>query len=238
MAVPTIRAVGASAGAATAISPGLPAGTVAGDLLVMFLETDNEAITVSGWTEAPSSPQSIGTSPTGTRLTIFYKIAVGGDATTTSDSGNHQVGRIIGITTDTFNSTTPFNVSAGGTQASTTAVSIPGATTTVAECLILAACSGDLPDATNSLEFSGWANADLTAVTERIDNAAAGGNGGAIGVASGEKATAGAYAATTATAATAAQRGCISLAVAPLAVAAAAWPTLNVSQAANRASTY
>ncbi len=196
MAAPTVRAVGTVASGTGAITPGLPAGTVAGDLLIMFLETSNQTITVSGWTQAPSSPQSYG-APYNTRLTVFYKIAVGADTRTTSDSGNHQIGRIIGITKGTFNATTPFNTSAGGTSASTP-VSIPGSTTSVDECLIVAAAS-NWEDTGVSGRFGSWTNANLTSITERIDNNTSAGDGGGIGVATGIKATAGDYGTTTMT---------------------------------------
>jgi hypothetical protein len=144
---------------------------------------------------------------------------VGGDATTTSDSGNHQIGRIIGITAGTWATSGTFNVSAGGTASvGTTSVSVPGATTTVNNCLVIAMASGDLPDSTTTNEFNTPANASLTGVTLQIadSHATGGGNGGAIMAITGVKATAGTYDATTATAVTSAVRGYISLAVAPL----------------------
>ena len=215
MAAPTVRAVGAIASNTTAISPGKPAGTVAGDLLLMFLEINDASITVSGWTQAPSSPQDDGAN---TNLLVFYVIETsGGVGTTTSDSGNHQIGRIIGITAGTFNAADPFNTSAGTTVGATTAVSIPGGTTTVDECLIVAATSGSGPDTTTTTEFSGWTNASLASITERIDNSRTAGDGGALGVATGVKTSAGIYSATTATAVTSAARGYISLAIAPVA---------------------
>lgn len=219
MAAPTVRAVGGAASNTTAIAPGLPAGTVAGDLLLMFLETHGgEAITVSGWTQAPSSPQESLGAGEQTRLTIFYKIAAGGDATTTSDSGDHQIGRILGITAGTFDSANPFNVSAGDVGSASATQTIPGATTTVDDCLVVvAACSGK--DANSTTYFSGWTNADLTSLTERVDNMTAFGGGGGIGVATGIKASAGAYAATTVTMGSLNASGHISLAIAPAAAA-------------------
>jgi hypothetical protein len=214
---PTVRAIGAISGGSGAINPGLPAGTVADDLLIMVLETSDEAITVSGWTEAPSSPQT--PLAGATRLTVFYKTAVGGDATTTSDSGNHQIGRVIGITAGTWATSGTFNVSAAGTAVvGTTSVSVPGATTTVDNCLVIAMATGDLPDSTSTNEFNTPANASLTGVTLQIADShnTGSGNGGAIMAITGVEATAGTYDATTATAVTSAVRGYISLAVAPV----------------------
>ena len=58
-------------------------------------------------------------------------------------------------------------------------------------------------------------NANLTSITERIDNTTAEGDGGAIYAVTGIKAAKGAYAATTCTAVTEAERGVISLAINP-----------------------
>lgn len=200
-----IRAVGAVAYGVGAIAPGLPAGTAADDILVMFLETYDQAITVSGWTQAGNSPQSL---TTDTRLTVFWKRAVGGDATTTSDSGNHQIGRIIGFTgcTTTGN---PFNVTAGGTgDGADNQGSIPGAVTDVTDTMVIAACcSGYDMGSDGTAFFSSWTNANLGSLTEQIDNFTTANNGGAIGVATGTWATTGDYGATTVSLATSTTQG-------------------------------
>lgn len=199
--LPTVRAVGTVAASTTAVSPGLPASTAAGDLLIMACENAADGdLTASGWTQASVSPVST----TGTRLTILYKVAAGGDATTTNDSGNHQVCRIIGITTGTYCST-PFGQTNNNTQTSTTSVSISGITTTINNAIVLSFSTGDLPDADSTTEFSSAANADLGSFTELIDNATSAGTGGSGGgslfAASGTKVTAGTVGATTVTAA-------------------------------------
>lgn len=195
-----VRAVGAVGTGLGAVTPGLPAGTDVDDILVMFVQTMNQAITVSGWTEAGSSPQS--EAGAATRLTVFWKRATGGsDATTTSDSGDHQLARIIGFT-GCVTSGDPFDVTAGGSQATPgTALTVPGATTTVANTMVLAAAAVS-SDESNTAFFSGWTNANLTNLTERCDNVTLTGAGGGIGVATGEWASIGAYGDTTATMAT------------------------------------
>ncbi len=219
MAAPEVRAVGTVASGEGEIAPGLPAGTEAGDLLVMPVESQGAQArpTVAGWTyeSGPSGVQG------NTRLTYYYKVAVSSDATTVSDSGDHQLARIIGIKKGTFNATTPFPQNVFSTQTSTTAVSIPGVTTTIGESLILAFASGHLPDAEGSAEFSGVANASLTGLTELINNTTSAGDGGAIFTASGVKTVAGAVSSTTVTAATAAERVVGILVVAPIAAGAA-----------------
>jgi hypothetical protein len=210
---PIVRGVGTVAANAAAISPGLPTGTAAGDLLIMLVETNNQAVTVAGWTEAPSSPQSDATDAT--RLTVFYKIAAGGDATTTSDSGDHQVGRILGIKAGTFDPVTPFNTSAGTTDTtSDTTGSTPTVTTTRDNCMIVACvCTGR--DATGTAEFSSWTNANLVDIQERIDNTNTAGLGGGIGCATGIKLAKGATGTVDVTYATASRKGLITLAVNP-----------------------
>lgn len=209
--VPVVRAVGAVAAGTGAISPGLPAGTVAGDLLVMVAESGGAiaeggattALTAAGWTEAPLGSQQKGN----TRLTILYKIATGGDATTTNDTGDHQLARIIGIKTGTFDPAAPFNASARGTQAATKAISIPGVTTTRDNCLIIWCASGNLPDATTTTEFT------TGAAAERIDNTTAEGDGGAIFAATLSQPVHGFSEALPVTAVTEAERALVTLAI-------------------------
>lgn len=210
-----VRAVGAVASGTGAISPGLPAGTKKADLLLMFVESGgatasteaNTEPTATGWTLAAT--QKAGN----TRLTVLYRIATGTDPTTTNDTGDHQMGRIIGVEAGTFEPSSPFNVTAKGTQAATKAVSIPGATTTFDNCLVFLCASGNLPDASTTTEFGAPTNAALSSLTERIDNTTTAGDGGALYVATGIKATKGAYGATTLTAVTEGERAVISLAI-------------------------
>jgi hypothetical protein len=124
MALPTIVGVGAVASGAAAITPGLPTGTQENDILILVIETNNQAITVSGWTEAPGSPQLNATD--NTRLTIFWKRATSSEsAPTTSDSGDHQIGRIIGIR-GCITTGPPFNFAFGSVDTnSNTTGSIP-----------------------------------------------------------------------------------------------------------------
>lgn len=197
--MPTVRAVGAVASNAAAIAPGLPTGTVGGDLLLMFCENSGEgAQTASGWNQAIDV-----TGATGTRLTVLYRVAMGGDATTTNDVGDHQLCRIVGLTAGTFCAPTPIGPTNSNTQTATGSISITGTTTTLANSLIFQASAGSLPDATGTTQFSAQTNASLGSVTERIDNTVTAGNGGALMVASGTLAVAGGTGTMTATASTA-----------------------------------
>ena len=222
-AVPTFVAAGAVTSNTTAITPALPTGIATNDILLLFLETANQAITISNqnggtWTAVANSPQGTGTagSTSATRLTVFWSRYNGTQGNpTTSDSGDHQAGRIIAIR-GAATSGNPWDVTAGGVEAvSDTSASIPGATTTVANTLAVTAIATSLPDSTSTTNFSAWTNANLTSITERVDNARSSGNGGAIGIATGIRAATGAYGNTTNTLATAAYKGMMSVAIKP-----------------------
>ena len=222
---PTFIAAGAITSSASAITPALPSGIATGDILLLFLETGNETITIptqngGTWAQVTNSPQgtgTTGTSGTGTRLTVFWSRYNGTQgAPTTSDSNEHQMGRIVAFR-GTVPSGIPWDVTAGGVEAtSDTSGSIPGATTTVNNTLIVAAIAASLPDSTSTTNFNNtWTNTDLTSITERIDNAQSAGNGGALGIATGAKATTGAYGNTAVTLTTAALKGMMSIALKP-----------------------
>jgi parallel beta-helix repeat protein len=220
---PTYVGAGIIASGATSITPALPSGIVTGDILLMFIETANQAITVSNpnggtWTGVTNSPQGTGTaaSSTATRLTVFWSRYNGTQgAPTISDSGDHQAARMIAVR-GAVASGNPWDVTAGGVEGtSDTSGSIPGATTTVNNTLIITAIAAALPDSTNTANFESWTNANLTSITERVDNAQKEGNGGSIGIVTGIRSAAGAYGNTAVTLATAAYKGIISIAIKP-----------------------
>lgn len=76
----------ASTGGVTAV---IPAGTVAGDFLLIAIETWSEAVPVpAGWTELSNSPQIQGN----TRLTVFWKVAAASEPNVVfADAGDHMV---------------------------------------------------------------------------------------------------------------------------------------------------
>jgi hypothetical protein len=213
---PVFVAAGVIAEGTGAVIPALPAGWQPGDLLRLFVETANEAVTApAGWAASADSPQGTGTaaSTTATRLTIFWKRAVVGEiAPTVADPGEHAIAQILAYR-HCVSSGNPWDVTAGNTGASSTSVSIPGDTTTVVNCLVELAVSHQTDIGT--AQVSGFTNADLVNLTERTDVATLQGNGGGFAVATGEKAALGAYAATTATLAGASVQGRISTALKP-----------------------
>ena len=220
---PTFVAAGAVASGTGTITPALPAGIASNDILLLFLETANQAISISNqnggtWTAVTSSPQGTGTAggSAATCLTAFWSRYNGTQgAPTASDSGNHQLGRIVAVR-GCATSGNPWDVTAGGVESTAdTSGSIPGATTTVANTLVVAAIATSLPDASGTANFSAWTNANLTSLTEKTDNTVTAGNGGGLGIATGVKSAAGAYGATAVTCATSASKGMMSIALKP-----------------------
>jgi hypothetical protein len=220
MALPTVQGVANGQGNTAAATVSWPASHQADDIGLLFLETDDgEAAGVaspSGWVEVTDSPQDSGANGgnTGTRLTVFWKRATSGaegDVTTT-DAGDHTYARIISFR-GCETSGNPWDVTAGDNANSASSGSIPGDTTTVADCLIVAAISRGTDTA--SAAFSNWANGDLANVAEIADAGTAQGSGGGVGVATGEKASAGTFGATTVTLAATSGQGRIMIALKP-----------------------
>jgi hypothetical protein len=223
VSAPTFVAAGAVASGTGTITPALPAGIATGDILLLFLETSNQEISISNqnggtWAEVTNSPQGTGTAAgsTGARLTVFWSRYNGTQgAPTTSDSGDHQLGRIIAVR-GAVASGNPWDVTAGAVEAaSDTSGSIPGATTTVTNTLVVVAIATSLPDSSTTTNFSSWTNSNLTGIAERTDNTVTAGNGGGLGIATGTKATAGAYSSTAVTLASSAYKGMMSIAIKP-----------------------
>ncbi|HEV8489027.1 MAG TPA: hypothetical protein VGQ58_04505 [Candidatus Limnocylindrales bacterium] len=225
MALPTYVGSSTLASGTGAITPGIHASTAVDDIMILVVESENEAISLSsaqGFVEGPDSPQSAGTAATSpaSRLAWYWKRATvsgGGTAPTIADPGDHVTAAI-----HTFRGCIatgdPWDVTAGGNDGGVndTTASIPGDTTTVANCLIVLLCSTS-NNATSTTNFSGWTNADLANLTERFDSSNTAGLGGGHGMATGEKATAGVYGATTVTLSATSFKGCVSIALKPVA---------------------
>jgi hypothetical protein len=222
--LPYFVAAGAVAEGTGNVTPGLPADLKAKDIMWMWVQSANESVpTPSGWGVPTTSPQGTGTAAAAgsVRLSAFWKRAAAIEtAPTVTDPGNHVIAQIVSIrgcvdTGDPWDGTP-----AGDTAASNSAVSIPGATTGVDNCLILQAVAHATDTATP--QASAYTNADLANLTERTDVSTTQGVGGGFAVVTGEKAVAGAYGATTATLATASAQGRLSFALKPATITWAA----------------
>jgi len=215
-ALPFFVAAGTMAEGVGNVIPGLPAALQEKDIMLLFVETANQTVSApSGWVATADSPQGTGTAGdvAATSLSVFWKRATAVEsAPTVTDPGDHAIAQILSFR-GCIDTGDPWDVTSGNTAASSTSVSIPGDTTTVANCLVVLAVSNGTDSAT--AQTSGYANTDLANLTERTDVNSTQGNGGGFAVATGEKATAGAYGATTATLANASTQGRISIALKP-----------------------
>jgi hypothetical protein len=209
--MPTVYNVGTVASGVGAVNPALPAGTQPGDVLVLFIENEDASPVgaVTGYTEITSAFVPSGSL---TRLSVRWKRAGTGEvAPTVPDPGDHVVARIVGLR-GCVEQGNPWIVAASTTElVSDTSASIPAGVTQFGDCLVLAAVSTGT-DVASTTHISAFANGSLTSVTERIDNWVADGLGGGIGVASGNRALAGNYGATTATLVTAQFKALVSVA--------------------------
>lgn len=200
MAAPNYQSQGAVQTGTAALT--VPWGShVANDVALLFVEADGaETVTT------PSSPAGWGavdsSVATATGLWVYWKRATGsseGDVTV-PDPGDHATAQIL-VYRGCITSGNPWDVIAKNINNTSSAnVSIPGTSTTVADCLVVAAVSNPLDSATPQAN-NDFANADLTSVqaTPRTNQQSASGNGGGFAVTDGVKAAAGAFGATTAT---------------------------------------
>jgi len=200
---PTFVACGTMSASTGNAAPELPAGWLPNDIFLLFVESANEPNIppTGGWTAVANSPQ--GTGATGgtsaTALEVFWKRADASEfPPAVGARGDHTIATVCAfrgvITTEN-----PWDVTNGGVEASDTTLSATGNTTTIADTLIVIATTNHIRGNTTS-RYSNWTNTDLASVPdERFDRGSNVGNGGGIGIATGEKASTGTYGATTAT---------------------------------------
>jgi hypothetical protein len=218
---PVIRGVGtvqANAASITHTIGGTSGISEPGDLILIFLESANQAFTAptgGGYTQLASSPQGTGTGgqANATRLTIFYKIADGNETTyVTGDSGDHNI--VCSLVIRNVDTQEPINDSAGNTAAASTTITCPAVTTTRPECLIINAIATDR-DANTTANFSNPVNANLTNFVERRDQTFNTNQGGGLGIYTAEKGTAGSTGTTTITQGASEETARITIAIAP-----------------------
>jgi sialidase-1 len=180
----------------------LPEGLVPGDILITFLNTSGPHIyledTAGGrWlalARGEASPQSVGSGNNEIHLTAYYSRYNGTQGNpTTNDSGDHQLGVILAFRGVVANGV-PWDAVDGTTRSDgLTRAFIPGATTTVANTLVIGAIATALPAEDGTNNFSEWSPRTLgmTNLIERIDISTSAGNGGALGIATADFADAG-----------------------------------------------
>lgn len=210
-----LQAIGPHAVGANSIQPQWPAHDT-GDVALLIVESSlhDQAVNLAvpaGFAPVPNSPQVTGNP--GGRLSVFWARATSAamGAPTLNGPTDHIQGQII-----TFRgcpvSGDPWNVVLGGIDmVSDASLSIPGGVTSIDNCLLVFIVA-NIADA-DTPRWSGWANPDLANLTERVDLGTLVGNGGGLAVVTGEKAAAGAFGPTTATAAAATQKMFLALAL-------------------------
>lgn len=227
--IPTYVGAGTAASGASTITPTLPGSLQTNDILLMFVETADQAVTVSNqngltWTQVTNSPQSAALT---TRLTVFWARYDGSAGNPTlSDSGNHGLA-IIHAFRGVIATGDPWDVTSGNAEAVLdTSLSATGATTTSTNTLVVIAAAID--DDSDSFGAT-WTNANLANIAERSDSGTTQGNDGRLGVVTGEKATAGAYGATTNTLTSASTKAMMTIALKPAPLSATGSPSETVT---------
>lgn len=171
-----------------AVAIAWPTGHIAGDICLLFVESANEVISLStpaGFAEVTDSPQGTGTGAgtTATRIAVYWCRATSNAMATptVADSGNHTA-CLTTLIRGAPPSGTPYHVTAGGTAASGTAVSIAGPTTTIPNCLVVVAVANQFDGTTQ--QDSAWANSALTGLVSASAAfvQSASGNGGGVSV--------------------------------------------------------
>jgi hypothetical protein len=230
MGMPTVASVGTQVANTSTLTVDPGGDHAANDIDIMIARSGGADAapsldTANGFAQVAALSQGL-SGIGGCQMEVFWRRWNGTDGSPVlADAGTFVAAQMISIR-GCKTSGDPWNITSTGTTDGTadTSVSAAGATTTAADCLVLAMCVQGAPDSNSSVQFDDPSNADLANLTERMDQSRNLGSGGAFWMASGEKASAGAYGATTCTAATSARRVCGTLALEGAAAAATADP--------------
>ncbi len=196
---------------AAGITPGLPAGTTAGDLLLLYVETAFEFGTVPGdWTFDTSDSLGASAGAAGvTTLQLYYKIAGSSEtAPSLGDAGNHTCAVILGFTG--VDGGTQLDAASGHANApsSTSVTWTSGLVTSVTAGAMFVVAVSNATDTATAQGSDTLTNANIT-FTPGIGNASGttanstAGVGGGMSIYYGIRAAAGALGTTTGTIATA-----------------------------------
>jgi hypothetical protein len=219
---PTIVGTGAVAASAAAITPAFPGSLAVDDVIVGIGESVGGAnfptIASNGFAHVSSdaTPVSPVVQGVNTQLSVVWRRYDGVvTAHAWGDSGDHNIGRYLAVRGCPTTGNPWHIVSVASSATSSTALTWPGVTTTVPDCLILeiAATSADIGTA----QISSITNGNYTSITEQIDSATALGGGGVIICYSATFAGQGATGASTGTVVTAGTKAYMTLAFAPAA---------------------
>lgn len=198
MAAPTFVAAGTAPSSVTALAPSWPTHS-AGDLGLLITEQSGgdttHDLSGDGWAHVSGSPVVDVADATGSKLSVFWKIAASGSESGPSlpDNGDHIVGRII--TVAGAHATTPIHITATGTKTTaSTDYEYPSLTTTVADCAIVFVASRP-NDSSGTTTFGAPSGGTLDTIGDLASSPEAGatsGDGGGFTIGWGTKLTAGA----------------------------------------------
>ena len=150
------------------VSPGLPAGIAANDILICVVESrDNVTHSMSGWTLMSSA-----TSGSGHRASLFWRRSTGSDPTTVTHSGGGGIGaRIMAFrgvdTTTAIDVANSFTVSSSDDSTEAAAISTVTANTMLVFTQHMAENYSSVATPTGS---SPWTNAFFTAYDPKGNN--------------------------------------------------------------------
>jgi len=232
------RSKGAWVAGTTSISMTMPTTHAAGDLLLMFIHTCNNAVTTppgNGWQLLSPSPVSTGSANTalGVRLTVYWKIAQSSSeaAQTVAVTGGTATNGIT-VAYSGVDNTTPFDLTpvSAVAAASTANLSFPTLTTVTNGAMIVNAVALDNDGNSSSLVTSP-VNASLESANLRHGQTVSTSTGGGISFIDGIKTTVGLISATTATVAAAA-RAYLTIALRPI-ITESHTGTFSISQSSS-----
>jgi hypothetical protein len=188
----TFRAAGSAASGTGAISPALPAGMQANDIVLLIATCytgGTAAITTNGsvgtWTALANTPVDVAS---GDKLYVWWgRWSSGSTAapTITPTSGNHIIGQTVAFY-NCYTGGSPIDVSAVGaeTTSDTSFSFATGLNTTDDNELVGVICSSTYDS--NTAQFSGaFSNANLANINTRANSETNAGNGGGFGFAVG-----------------------------------------------------
>ncbi|MEM2387177.1 MAG: hypothetical protein QXO50_04090 [Candidatus Bathyarchaeia archaeon] len=215
----TFRAVGTKAsGGTTPVSVSLPTGVQVNDLLILVATTiagGSVSITAAGgltWTAIPGTPVDV---TGGEKLYAWWARYVSGGTAPSVQASTDHVCAGIAAYYNVITSGNPIEVFQTGNE-TTSDASFEFVTTISTQGpgrMVVVICSSGADS--NQAQFSAWANAQLSGVTERADYMTNSGGGGGFGLADGMKSTAGAVGTWTATLATATPKAYVTFALKP-----------------------
>ena len=192
---PYVRSVGPLCSAVGSVQCRVPPDFIANDLLLMFVETSNEAIASppAGWTQVGSMVGVTGTNPTALHVYRRSGNLTPGSLTAAFGGTDHTFAVMLAVAMpDDSVPDTASIVTATSTEATNaTAISMPAVTTTAANSLVISACAigSDVAGVVLTGLLSGGSGTGLQTVMQRGTTT---GNGGGLVIGSCTKATAGA----------------------------------------------